>query len=143
MFIEILGWFGALVILAGYALFSLGRLPDGRLYQWTNLVGAVCISINVAVHGAYPSAIVNAIWAIIAAVVLLRLRSRRRAERLAASHAAAQSERRIRDAEMAQLAPAPFIESVPAVTAALAVVVLAAAHHEQAPQFAPGAPAAV
>nr|BFF15441.1 hypothetical protein GCM10025699_67440 [Microbacterium flavescens] len=83
MVFEVLGWVGAVVILAGYGLFSLGRLANGPLYQWANLIGALCISVNVASHGAYPSAIVNAIWAVIAVVVLVGMSRRRRAARRA------------------------------------------------------------
>lgn len=140
MLIAILGWLGAGVILAGYGAFSLGRLPNGPLYQLTNLVGAICISMNVAAHGAYPSAIVNGVWAVIAAFVLIRMArgpaARRRADAAAAVAVASvvaldeQNERRIHAAELESLAPSTLSEAVPLVTAALAVVALAAAQQE-------------
>lgn len=79
MVVEVLGWVGALVVLAAYALFSLGRLPNGPLYQVLNLVGGACVAVNVASHGAWPSTIVNGIWAVIAVVVLAGMLRRRRA----------------------------------------------------------------
>jgi hypothetical protein len=75
--IEFLGWFGAVTVLAGYLLFSLGKLPNGPVYQLVNLVGGVSVAVNVAAHHAVPSTIVNAIWAGVAAVVLVRMLGRR------------------------------------------------------------------
>lgn len=76
--IESLGWFGAVTILGGYLLFSAGKLPNGVLYQVVNLVGALAITVNVLAHHAWPSTIVNSIWAVIAAVVLVRMRIARK-----------------------------------------------------------------
>lgn len=76
--IEGLGWFGAVTILGGYLLFSAGKLPNGVVYQLVNLVGALAITVNVFAHHAMPSTIVNGIWAVIAAVVLVRMRAARR-----------------------------------------------------------------
>lgn len=70
--VEFLGWFGAVTVLAGYLLFSLGKIPNGPLYQSLNLVGGLSVAVNVAAHHAVPSTIVNGIWAVIAGVVLLR-----------------------------------------------------------------------
>lgn len=76
--IEFLGWFGAGTVLAGYLLFSLGKIPNGPVYQLFNLVGGVAVAVNVAAHHAVPSTIVNGIWAAVAAVVLVRIGLRRR-----------------------------------------------------------------
>ncbi|WIB13716.1 hypothetical protein [Curtobacterium sp. MCPF17_052] len=75
--IEFLGWFGAVTVLAGYLLFSLGKIPNGPVYQLFNLVGGVSVAVNVAAHHAVPSTIVNGIWAVVAAVVLVRMGLRR------------------------------------------------------------------
>ncbi|MFZ7087339.1 CBU_0592 family membrane protein [Curtobacterium sp. RRHDQ10] len=85
--IESLGWFGAVTILVGYLLFSAGRLPNGVVYQTVNLVGALAITVNVAAHHALPSTLVNGIWAVIAAVVLVRMWAARRRAGLAADGA--------------------------------------------------------
>jgi len=77
--VESLGWAGAVTVLGGYLLFSSGRLPNGPTYQLLNLVGAVLATVNVLAHHAWPSTIVNSIWALIAAVVLVRMmRAKRR-----------------------------------------------------------------
>ncbi|QCR44718.1 hypothetical protein C1N91_15435 [Curtobacterium sp. SGAir0471] len=78
---EFLGWFGAVTVLAGYLLFSLGKIPNGPLYQSLNLVGGLSVAINVAAHHAIPSTIVNGVWAVIAVVVLVRMGCARRAAR--------------------------------------------------------------
>ncbi|WP_416393911.1 MULTISPECIES: CBU_0592 family membrane protein [unclassified Curtobacterium] len=78
--VEFLGWFGAVTVLAGYLLFSMGKLPNGPVYQLFNLVGGLAVAINVAAHHAIPSTIVNGIWAIVAVVVLVKMA---RAERAA------------------------------------------------------------
>lgn len=88
--VEFLGWFGAVTVLAGYILFSTGKLPNGPVYQLFNLVGGLAVAVNVAAHHAVPSTIVNGIWAIVAVVVLVKMgRARRAAKRgeLAASEA--------------------------------------------------------
>ena len=79
--VEFLGWFGAVTVLAGYLLFSLGKIPNGPLYQSLNLVGGLSVAINVAAHHAIPSTIVNGVWAVIAVVVLVRMGRARRAAR--------------------------------------------------------------
>jgi len=76
--IEAAGWFGSIVTLAGFGLFSSGRIGNGRLYQLLNLVGGAAVSVNVASHGAVPSTIVNTVWALIAGVTLVRMSRRRK-----------------------------------------------------------------
>ncbi|OIH99422.1 hypothetical protein BIU97_05290 [Curtobacterium sp. MCBA15_009] len=80
---EFLGWFGAVTVLAGYILFSTGKLPNGPVYQLFNLVGGLAVAVNVAAHHAIPSTIVNGIWAVVAVVVLVRMGRARRAARRA------------------------------------------------------------
>lgn len=79
--VEFLGWFGAVTVLAGYLLFSMGKLSNGPVYQLFNLVGGLAVAINVAAHHAIPSTIVNGIWAVVAVVVLVRMGRTRRAAR--------------------------------------------------------------
>ena len=71
--IEAAGWAGAILVLAGYALASSGRV-DARapLFQWLNLLGAAGFIVNTAWHGAIPSMVLNIIWCGIAIAALLR-----------------------------------------------------------------------
>jgi hypothetical protein len=75
-FVEIVGWCGAVLILAAYALLSLGKL-HGRsaLYQWMNVVGSAGFVVNSGWNGAYPSAALNVVWMGIGAYVLLQRRA--------------------------------------------------------------------
>jgi hypothetical protein len=111
--VEFLGWFGAVTVLAGYILFSTGKLPNGPVYQLFNLVGGVAVAVNVAAHHAVPSTIVNGIWAVVAVVVLVRMARARSA------------------AKRAGLQPVHELSTEPlATTAVLPVIGPAVRHHE-------------
>ena len=75
-FVEIVGWLGAALILAAYALLSMGKL-HGRstTYQWMNVVGSFGFVVNSGWNGAYPSAALNVVWLGIGAYVLLTRRT--------------------------------------------------------------------
>lgn len=65
--IDILGWAGAFLIIAAYALISSKRVEgDSLFYQTLNIVGSVLLVVNTYYWGAIPSTLVNIIWAIIA-----------------------------------------------------------------------------
>jgi hypothetical protein len=78
LFMEIVGWIGALLILAGYGLLSAGKL-DARspAYQWLNVIGAVGFILNSGWNGAWPSAALNVVWVGIGLVALVRIFGRR------------------------------------------------------------------
>jgi len=80
--IEIAGWAGAVLVLVGYVLVSMGRL-EGRsvTFQMLNLVGALGFIANTAWHGAIPSMVLNIVWSAIAFVTLVRIRSSSRSEK--------------------------------------------------------------
>jgi hypothetical protein len=79
LIIEGIGWLAALLILVAYLLLSLGKV-DGRsrLYQCMNIAGAIGMIINSGWNGAIPSAVLNAIWALIGLYALVRIRAQRR-----------------------------------------------------------------
>jgi hypothetical protein len=62
------------LILLAYLLVTIGRLT-GRspLFQWMNLAGAAGFAVNGWWHGALPSASLNVVWMLIAAVALWTL----------------------------------------------------------------------
>jgi hypothetical protein len=83
--IDIVGWIGALGILAAYALVSNGRLrPASHAYQGLNLVGAIGLAINTWYYAAYPSTALNVVWAAIALYAIASLVRGRRAAMLRA-----------------------------------------------------------
>jgi hypothetical protein len=79
VFVEIVGWAGALLILLAYLLLSAGKLTGQSLvYQGMNVVGAAGFTINGWWHGALPSAALNVIWMLIGAIALWRILDRRK-----------------------------------------------------------------
>ena len=68
-FIEIYGWYGALAIIAAYALVSFSLIqPTSLTYQTLNVTGALGIYKK-----AYQPGILNMVWAIIAVVAIMKL----------------------------------------------------------------------
>lgn len=78
VFVEVVGWAGALLILSGYALLTSGRVTaQSPLYQWLNVVGAAGFIVNGLANHAYPSAGLNIVWMGIGAVALCKIAQRR------------------------------------------------------------------
>lgn len=67
MIYEIIGWMGTGAILLAYLLLSSGKLEsNSKEYQLLNLIGAMGIIANSAIHGALPSVGLNIAWLLIA-----------------------------------------------------------------------------
>lgn len=65
--LETLGWIGAVTLIVAYALVSYGRVRGSSvMYQALNIAGSVLLAANTAWHHAWPSVIVNVVWAMIA-----------------------------------------------------------------------------
>ena len=78
LFIEVVGWIAALLILTAYGLLSAGKMTGKSvLYQLMNVVGAIGFVINTGYHGAIPSAVLNVIWVGIGVFALVRIRAGR------------------------------------------------------------------
>ena len=78
VWIEAIGWSGALLILGAYGLISAGKVAArSPLYQLMNIVGAAGFIVNSGWNGALPSAALNVVWLCIGLYTLLR---RRRAD---------------------------------------------------------------
>ncbi|NUP04101.1 MAG: hypothetical protein HOV96_34385 [Nonomuraea sp.] len=74
LLLDAIGWIGAALLLAGYALVSSARLSgDGVPYQLVNLFGASGLMVNSAYNAAWPSAGLNLVWAAIGVVALVKL----------------------------------------------------------------------
>ena len=71
--IDILGWLGALILVAAYVLVSYGS-ASGRssIYQILNVIGSVLLVVNTAWHHAWPSSAVNVLWVAIGIGALIR-----------------------------------------------------------------------
>ncbi len=71
--VEVIGWSGAVLIVTAYAQAARGRWPaTGRHSAVVNVIAGVCLVINGAYHGAYPSVGLNSVWAVIGVLALLR-----------------------------------------------------------------------
>ena len=75
LLIEILGWIASVLIVGSYYLNIRGKMSVGSLaYIWSNLVGGAFFVVNTSFHSAYPSAMVNAVWVLIALAALFKKR---------------------------------------------------------------------
>ena len=73
--VEIVGWGGAVLILAAYVLLTLGRIQAQSVtYQAMNVAGALGFMINGWVNGALPSVALNLIWMGIGVYALWHMR---------------------------------------------------------------------
>lgn len=73
LFVEIIGWIGAVLIVGAYFLNINGQWKSSsRLYIISNLLGGIFFTVNTLMHQAYPSMIVNIIWVFIAVAALLK-----------------------------------------------------------------------
>ena len=71
----IAGWSGAVLVIAAYALLTIGRMSSTSAgYQWLNVLGAVGIGSNAWWNSAIPSVALNMIWAGIGMVALWQMR---------------------------------------------------------------------
>lgn len=74
MWIDVIGWLGALLVLAAYGLISFKRVEGNSLiYQLLNIFGSICLVLNTYYYGAIPSTLVNIIWALIAVVAIFAI----------------------------------------------------------------------
>ena len=64
--IEIVGWLAAALMLSAYLLLTSARISSrSNLYHWMNVLSGAGFVINSSWNGAYPSAFINVIWALI------------------------------------------------------------------------------
>ena len=75
LFVEIVGWTGAVLILAAYVLLSLDRIAARSVtYQLLIIIGAAGFIVNGVANHAMPSATLNVIWMAIGVFALWRMR---------------------------------------------------------------------
>ena len=66
VFVELVGWIGAIMMLSAYVLLTLGRLKSqSPVYHWLNIVSGAGLIVNSGWNGAYPSVCINVVWLII------------------------------------------------------------------------------
>ncbi|CAN5137524.1 hypothetical protein BH09BAC1_BH09BAC1_18690 [soil metagenome] len=73
IFFQAIGYIGGILTLYAYYMVSSNRTQgDSLYYQFYNVLGALCLIVNTAYVGAYPSMGVNIIWVIVAVHTLRR-----------------------------------------------------------------------
>lgn len=74
MFIDLVGYAGAALVLIAYGLTASGRWPaTGALAAVSNLAAGAALALNGLHHGAMLSVVVNGVWSLIGLSALLRL----------------------------------------------------------------------
>lgn len=81
MWIDILGWLGALEVITAYALNSSQKIKSNSItFQLLNLTGAVLLIINSIYHKTYPFTLINTVWAVIALVTIVGILKKKQAD---------------------------------------------------------------
>ncbi|MFC7643678.1 hypothetical protein ACFQX6_25050 [Streptosporangium lutulentum] len=74
LFVDLLGWIGAGIMLYGYVMVTTSRMAgDGVPYQAINLAGSIALMVNSAYHSAWPSTILNVVWGVVGVVAVTRM----------------------------------------------------------------------
>ncbi len=74
IYIEIVGWYGMFALIVAYGLVSFQFIgASDFLFQILNLTGALGIVVHSVNKKAYPSAILNIFWSVIAVVAILNI----------------------------------------------------------------------
>jgi len=75
LWIDMIGWVGAMLLLAAYALVTTERWRGRSFrFQLCNAFGSACLIANTVYYRAYPSAVVNVVWVMIAVFALASAR---------------------------------------------------------------------
>jgi hypothetical protein len=73
LLVDVVGWLGAFLLLAAYALVSARKLEgDSFRYQVLNILGAIFLITNSFYYGAFPSVTVNVVWIGIAVYTIVQ-----------------------------------------------------------------------
>lgn len=77
IFVEVIGWIGALALLAAYFLAARGIYPtDTWQSLWLNIIGAIFLAVIAFVKGVFPSVALNVVWIGIGINALAKLRQK-------------------------------------------------------------------
>tara|TARA_R110000737_G_scaffold93371_1_gene126526 strand:+ start:3230 stop:3475 length:246 start_codon:yes stop_codon:yes gene_type:complete len=72
--IEGLGWVGAVLLLAGFALTSYGFLEGVSFeFQLLNLLGSGLLAVYTYIKKAYPNTVLNIIWIAISVAAIINI----------------------------------------------------------------------
>lgn len=74
MIYDIVGWIGMILVLFAYILLSTGKIKNGYLYQFLNLIAGVLMAIGLFPKNAWFSFSLQVIWAVVALVSIVKLK---------------------------------------------------------------------
>lgn len=70
----VVGWIGAVLLLAAYALLSFKKLSgDSLVFQGANVIAGICLAISSYSRENYPLVFVNSFWSVIGVVAIVNL----------------------------------------------------------------------
>ncbi len=73
LFIEVIGWIGAFLILVAYVLLTRKRLTgESTTYHLLNLAGGLGIVVESISNATYPPAALNIIWSAVAVYAIFK-----------------------------------------------------------------------
>ena len=68
------GWIGAVLLLAAYALLSFKKLGgDSLVFQGANVIAGICLAISSYSRDNFPLVFVNSFWSVIGVVAIANL----------------------------------------------------------------------
>lgn len=74
VWMEIAGWAGSAMVVLAYALLSMNKWKaNDIIYQCTNFIGSSLLIVFTLYKRAFPPAMVNTIWAIIALLSIIQI----------------------------------------------------------------------
>lgn len=73
MIFDVFGWIGMILVLIAYALLSINKITNGKLYQWLNLLASLFMAIGLLPKNAWFSFALQVIWGCIALISLVKL----------------------------------------------------------------------
>lgn len=77
IWIEVIGWYGAIALLGAYALVSFSVLESSDfIYQTLNVTGAIGIVVVSLYKRAYQPVALNIIWALVGLIAIIQILSK-------------------------------------------------------------------
>lgn len=70
--LNIIGWIGTAMVLAGYGLYTFGIIPDVMVYHYLNLIGSVGVIAISSYRHAWQPVVINSFMALFALVAIIR-----------------------------------------------------------------------
>ena len=71
---DILGWSGSAMIVAGYLLISMHKVNGSSiLYQFLNIVGSALLIVHTVYYKTVPAAALNVVWLSVGVIAMVRI----------------------------------------------------------------------